>query len=56
MSRVCVYIDGFNLYYGLKTAGLKRHSWLDQRLHVLLRKPGTGARTYRAASLRYGDL
>lgn len=28
-SRVIVYIDGFNLYYGLKTAGWRRFYWLD---------------------------
>lgn len=29
MSRVVVYVDGFNLYFGLKSAGFKRHFWLD---------------------------
>lgn len=29
MSRVIVYIDGFNLYFGLKDAGFKRFYWLD---------------------------
>lgn len=29
MSRVNVYIDGFNLYFGLRAAGLKRYYWLD---------------------------
>ena len=28
-SRVIVYIDGFNLYYGLKSRGWKRLYWLD---------------------------
>ena len=27
--RVAVYIDGLNLYYGLREAGLHRHCWLD---------------------------
>ena len=27
--RVAAYVDGFNLYFGLKDAGFKRHYWLD---------------------------
>ena len=27
--RVIVYVDGFNLYYGLKDSGLRRYYWLD---------------------------
>ena len=29
MQRVRTYIDGFNLYFGLKNSGFKRHFWLD---------------------------
>lgn len=29
MQRVVAYIDGFNLYFGLKAAGFKRYYWLD---------------------------
>ena len=29
MTRVATYIDGFNLYFGLKDAGSKRYYWLD---------------------------
>ncbi len=32
-QRVMVYVDGFNLYYGMKSAGLRRYLWLD--LHEL---------------------
>lgn len=28
-ERVIAYIDGFNLYFGLKSAGLKRFYWLN---------------------------
>ena len=28
-SRVTAYIDGFNLYYGLRDAGLRKSRWLD---------------------------
>lgn len=39
--RVIAYIDGFNLYYGLKAARLKRFYWLDlQTLGRNLLKPG----------------
>ena len=41
MSRVTVYVDGFNLYFGLKTAGFKKHFWLDLiALSQALLKPG----------------
>lgn len=29
MTRVIVYVDGFNLYYGLREAGWKRYYWLN---------------------------
>jgi uncharacterized LabA/DUF88 family protein len=29
MTRVLAYVDGFNLYHGLRAAGLKRLYWLD---------------------------
>ncbi len=29
MQRVMAYVDGFNLYFGLKDAGFKRFYWLD---------------------------
>jgi uncharacterized LabA/DUF88 family protein len=29
--RVIAYIDGFNLYFGLKSKGWKRYYWLDLR-------------------------
>lgn len=41
MERVVAYVDGFNLYFGLKHAGFKRHYWLDiAALAVSLLKPG----------------
>lgn len=30
--RTIAYIDGFNLYHGLKAAGLRRYYWLDMPL------------------------
>ena len=33
VPRVVVYVDGFNLYYGLKSKGWRRYLWLD--LHKL---------------------
>lgn len=41
MSRVMVYVDGFNLYFGLRSKGWRKYYWLD--LHALataLLKPG----------------
>lgn len=41
MSRVIAYIDGFNLYFGLKSKGWKRYYWLDVvGLSRALLKPG----------------
>ncbi|CAN5791830.1 hypothetical protein BH23ACT11_BH23ACT11_16460 [soil metagenome] len=31
-ERVVAYIDGFNLYFGLKDRGWKRFYWLDVAL------------------------
>lgn len=28
-ERVICYIDGFNLYHGMREAGFKRYYWLD---------------------------
>lgn len=41
MERVSAYIDGFNLYFGLKSKGWRRYYWLDLRALVMnLLKPG----------------
>jgi uncharacterized LabA/DUF88 family protein len=41
MTRVFVYVDGFNLYFGLKSKGWRRHYWLDlAKLSGALLKPG----------------
>ncbi len=40
-QRVIAYIDGFNLYYGLRSRGWKRLYWVNlQKLAQLLLKPG----------------
>lgn len=41
MERVIVYVDGFNLYYGLKSRKWRRYYWLDlRRLAERLLRPG----------------
>ena len=41
MTRVVAYVDGFNLYFGLKAKGWKKHYWLDLNgLVASLLKPG----------------
>ena len=46
--RVTVYIDGFNLYYGLRAAGWRRYYWLDlRRLCEKLLRPGQGLAAVR---------
>ena len=40
MERVAVYIDGLNLYYGLRDRGWRRYYWLDlQRMSESLMRP-----------------
>ena len=47
-QRVTVYIDGFNLYYGLRAAGWRRYYWLDlRRLCEKLLRPGQGLAAVR---------
>ena len=47
--RVMVYVDGFNLYYGLRTKGWRRFYWLDiGALSENLLRPGQ-----RLAGVRY---
>ena len=41
LQRVAAYIDGFNLYYGLRSKGWRRYYWLDlHRLMDRLLRPG----------------
>ena len=41
MKRVIAYVDGFNLYFGLRSRGWKRYYWLNiQALAQNLLKPG----------------
>ncbi len=30
-ERVAIYIDGFNLFYGMRAKGWRRYYWLDLR-------------------------
>jgi hypothetical protein len=40
-NRVIVYVDGFNLYFGLKSKKWQRYYWLNPRLLAEnLLKPG----------------
>ena len=60
MQRVMVYVDGFNLYYGLRARGWRRYYWLDlRRLSVNLLRTGQeliGVRYFTArVSLEPGD-
>ncbi len=49
MQRVTVYVDGFNLYYGLGSKGWRRYYWLDvRRLAESLLHPGQ-----RLTAVRY---
>lgn len=41
MQRVAIYVDGFNLYFGLKSSGWRKYYWLDlPALAQSLLKPG----------------
>ena len=49
MQRVTCYIDGFNLYYGLRSKGWRRYYWLDLRaMSENLLRPGQ-----RLVAVRY---
>ncbi|HPB76512.1 MAG TPA: hypothetical protein PLY96_14855 [Chromatiaceae bacterium] len=53
MARLIAYVDGFNLYFGLKHSGFKRYYWLDVALlarHLL--KPGQHLMTTHYFSTR----
>lgn len=56
MTRVMTYIDGFNLYFGLKAAGFKRYFWLDvAALSRNLLKPGQSLVTTHYFTTRIRD-
>lgn len=41
MTRVVAYVDGFNLYFGLKSKSWKKYYWLDlNKLAATFLKPG----------------
>ena len=52
MNRVMGYIDGFNLFFGLRDSGLRRYYWLNPELLIQnLTKPGqtlSGVRYFSA--------
>ena len=50
--RVAVYVDGFNLYYGLKSKGWRRFYWLDIRALLLAQLSMLGSESERAARAR----
>ena len=53
IQRVSVYIDGFNLYYGLKEANLQRLFWLDvRRLSKNLLRPNQSLKVVRYFTAR----
>jgi len=56
MARVIAYVDGFNLYFGLKNAGFKRLYWLDvAALAGNLLKPGQTLAATRYFTARIRD-
>ena len=53
MERVITYIDGFNLYYGMKAKGWRRYYWLNlQQLAANLLKPGQSLETTKYFTAR----
>ena len=53
-QRVAVYVDGLNLYYGLKAAGWRRYYWLDlRRLAENLLRPGQTLTAVRYFTARF---
>ena len=58
-NRVVMYIDGFNLYYGMRSRGWRRYYWLDLvRLAERLLRPGqtlSGVRYFTARVIPDAD-
>ena len=53
MTRVVAYVDGFNLYYGLKAGYGRKYHWLDlQRLASSLLRPGQELRAVQYFTAR----
>ncbi len=53
-QRVAVYVDGLNLYYGLKSRGWRRFYWLDvQQLAGMLLRPGQSLSIVRYFTARF---
>lgn len=53
-QRVAVYVDGLNLYYGLKASGWQRYYWLDlRRLAENLLRPGQALTAVRYFTARF---
>ena len=53
MQRIIVYIDGFNLYYGLREEKLQRYFWLDvRRLSENLLRPNQSLEAVRYFTAR----
>jgi len=56
MSRVITYIDGFNLYFGLKSKGWRRFYWLDlHRLSQNLLRPAQQLAAVKYFTSRVSD-
>ena len=52
--RVAVYVDGLNIYYGLKSRGWRRYYWLDlRRLGERLLRPGQQLAMVRYFTARF---
>ena len=55
MQRVIAYVDGFNLYFGLKQSGFRRYYWLDLAMlarHLLKPNQQLVATHYFTARIR----
>ena len=54
-QRVIVYIDGFNLYFGMRQKGWQRYYWLDiRKLAINLLRPGQQLVAVRYFTSRVG--
>ncbi len=56
MDRVVAYIDGFNLYFGLKAGHGRKYLWLDlEALAESLLRPGQELREVKYFTARLRD-
>ena len=56
MVRVAAYVDGFNLYFGMRSRGMRRYYWLDPGMLAAALAPGKSQKAIWESTLRTCQL